>query len=65
MVAFTELAAAVAVLASTSLAKEMAVNMELKAELYDSGVRHEQIMAMKYVCENLNLNRYPNINGPS
>ncbi|KAK0649986.1 hypothetical protein B0T16DRAFT_325872 [Cercophora newfieldiana] len=28
-------------------AKEMAVNMKLKAELYDSGLRHMEIMAMK------------------
>ena len=38
-----------ALLPSVSMAKEMAVDMELKAELFDSGVRHEQIMAMKNV----------------
>lgn len=31
------------------MAKEMAVDMELKAELYDSGARHMEIMAMKEV----------------
>ena len=29
--------------------KEMAVNMKLKAEMYDNGLRHEQIMALKNV----------------
>lgn len=30
--------------------KEMAVNMKLKAEIYDNGLRHEEIMALKNVC---------------
>jgi len=30
-------------------AKEMAVNMKLKAELYDSGLRHMEIMSMRNV----------------
>lgn len=40
------LAASLATLAS---AKEKAVDMTLKAELYDSGARHEHIMALKHV----------------
>ncbi|KAK1750438.1 hypothetical protein QBC47DRAFT_309836 [Echria macrotheca] len=48
MVAFTKLVAIAATLIPGSIAKEMAVNMELKAELYDSGVRHEQIMSLKH-----------------
>ncbi|KAK3689700.1 hypothetical protein B0T22DRAFT_423075 [Podospora appendiculata] len=43
----TAVIAAAAALCAFASAKEMAVNMELKAELYDSGVRHEQIMALK------------------
>lgn len=35
--------------------KEMAVNMKLKAEIYDNGLRHEQIMALKNVCIPPNL----------
>ncbi|KAK3381205.1 hypothetical protein B0H63DRAFT_415941 [Podospora didyma] len=38
---------AAAAFAAFAAAREMAVNMELKAEIYDSGVRHEQIMALK------------------
>jgi len=30
--------------------KEMAVNMKLKAEIYDNGLRHEEIMALKNAC---------------
>ncbi|KAM7212689.1 hypothetical protein V8F06_011940 [Rhypophila decipiens] len=40
-------AAAVCSLAGVAAGKEMKVNMKLKAELYDSGIRHEQIMALK------------------
>lgn len=40
---------AVAAALGTVLAKEVAPNAELAAELYDSGVRHEQIMALKEV----------------
>lgn len=40
---------AVAAAFGTALAKEVAPNAELAAELYDSGVRHEQIMALKEV----------------
>lgn len=43
---FFALAASLAALAS---AKEKAVDMKLKAELYDSGARHEHIMALKHV----------------
>lgn len=39
--------AVAAALGSLAAAKELPVNLELKAELYDSGVRHEQIMALK------------------
>ncbi|KAK0702457.1 hypothetical protein B0T21DRAFT_342514 [Apiosordaria backusii] len=39
--------AVTAVFAAIAAAKELPVNLELKAELYDSGVRHEQIMALK------------------
>ncbi|KAK0614712.1 hypothetical protein B0T14DRAFT_593307 [Immersiella caudata] len=39
--------AAMALLSPISQAKEMAVNMKLKAELYDSGLRHNEIMALK------------------
>jgi hypothetical protein len=41
--------AATAALATFSSAKELSVNMELKAEIYDSGLVHEQIMALKHV----------------
>jgi len=40
---------AVAALCSLSVAKETAVDMKLKVELFDSGVRHEQIMSIKKV----------------
>ncbi|KAK3314090.1 hypothetical protein B0H66DRAFT_643531 [Apodospora peruviana] len=43
----TKLALAALALLGFASAKEMKVNMKLKAELYDSGVRHEQIMALK------------------
>lgn len=36
-------------LISPTQAKEMPVNMKLKAELYDSGIRHMEIMSMKEV----------------
>lgn len=50
-------ATAVAVCSLTGMvsAKELPVNMKLKAELYDSGIRHEQIMALKNVS---NRNSY-------
>ena len=41
--------AASAILPLVTFAKEMPVDMEVKAALYDSGVRHEEIMAMKNV----------------
>ncbi|KAK5655174.1 hypothetical protein OQA88_6073 [Cercophora sp. LCS_1] len=47
MMTLSELVALSAVL-SLSHAKEVAVNMKMKAELFDSGVRHEQIMAIKH-----------------
>jgi hypothetical protein len=40
---------AVAAAFGTALAKEVAPNAELAAELYDSGVRHEQNMELKEV----------------
>ncbi len=46
-------AAAIAIVAlvTPTWAKEMAVDPVRKAELFDSGVRHEQIMELKKVCE--------------
>jgi hypothetical protein len=44
--------AAVALVAALGVvvsAKEVPVNMQLKAELYDSGVVHERIMTLKHV----------------
>lgn len=41
--------AVMAIFAAIAAAKELPVNLELKAELYDSGIRHEQIMALKNV----------------
>ncbi|KAK0625114.1 hypothetical protein B0T17DRAFT_558289 [Bombardia bombarda] len=43
----TAVVAIVTALAALASAREMEVNMELKAELYDSGLRHEQIMSLK------------------
>jgi hypothetical protein len=40
---------ALGALGALSTAKETAVDMKLKAELFDSGVRHAQIMAIKNV----------------
>lgn len=45
----TSLFALAASLATLASAKEKAVDMKLKAELYDSGARHEHIMALKHV----------------
>nr|CAD70561.1 hypothetical protein [Neurospora crassa] len=44
----TSLFALAASLAALASAKEKAVDMKLKAELYDSGARHEHIMALKH-----------------
>jgi hypothetical protein len=33
-------------------AKELPVNMKLKAEMYENGVVHEHIMATKHVSDN-------------
>lgn len=46
----TVIAIAVAIATFTS-AKEVAVNTKLKGELFDSGVRHEQILALKTVSQ--------------
>ncbi len=43
--------AVTAMLGTLSSAKELPVNMELKAELYESGLVHEKIMAMKHVSD--------------
>ncbi|KAK4235075.1 hypothetical protein C8A03DRAFT_46719 [Achaetomium macrosporum] len=40
--------AVMAALGTLTSAKEVAVNMQLKAELYDSGVVHERIMTLKH-----------------
>ncbi len=40
-----------AMLGTLSSAKELPVNMKLKAELYESGLVHERIMALKHVSD--------------
>jgi hypothetical protein len=42
----------VAILGTLALAKELPVNMRLKAELYDTGLAHEKIMTLKNVRNN-------------
>ena len=37
-------------LSALGSAKEMAVDMQLKKELYDSGLKHEEIISLKNVC---------------
>ncbi len=47
---------ALAALFSSASAKEIAANAELKAQLYDSGVRHEQILKLKNVTITMQSN---------
>ncbi|KAK0732905.1 hypothetical protein B0T26DRAFT_736050 [Lasiosphaeria miniovina] len=47
MMGGSTLTMAVMALFASAVAREAQVNMKLKAELYDSGVRHGQIMALK------------------
>lgn len=49
MAGVKSLVAVAAVLGAVASAKEMPVNMTLKAELYEGGLVHEQIMAVKHV----------------
>lgn len=49
MAGVKNLAALATMLVAMALAKEMPVNMTLKAELYEGGLVHEQIMAVKHV----------------
>jgi hypothetical protein len=42
---------AIAAFVGSALSKEVPVDADLAAELYDSGVRHEQIMMLKEVIE--------------
>lgn len=51
-------AAAVCSMTGVVSAKEVPVNMKLKAELYDSGIRHEQIMALKNVSPQSSFPHY-------
>jgi hypothetical protein len=51
MVTLTTVASIVAALAALVLAKELPVNMNLKAEMYEAGFVHEQIMALKHVSD--------------
>lgn len=47
MVVFSKIG--LAALFAVASAKEKAVNMTLKAEIYDTGIRHEEIMSLKHV----------------
>jgi hypothetical protein len=49
MATVKSLVAVAAVLGVMASAKEMPVNMKLKADMYEGGLVHEQIMAVKHV----------------
>ncbi len=51
------IAALVAALSAITSAKELPVDLVLKAQLYDNGVRHEQIMQLKNVTTLLTSGR--------
>jgi hypothetical protein len=51
MVPLTGTVVAITALAALAAAKELPVNMKLKAEMYDAGFVHEQIMALKHVSD--------------
>lgn len=42
---------AIAALVTSAFSKEIAPDAELAAELYDSGIRHEEIMMLKEVSK--------------
>jgi hypothetical protein len=51
MVTLRTIAALLAALGPLALSKELAVNMELRAEKYANGLVHEHIMETKHVSE--------------
>ena len=49
MATLNNMVAIMAALVTLTPAKELPVNMKLKAEMYETGVVHERIMATKHV----------------